>query len=108
MSAREVPAFPEFGDIVANLAAVADALSGPDNRHRQGLRDVATAMGDATPRFRDATASTMGALFELIGQGKTVDKPETWLLAAVMTLLSHEMLRLNGGTNTAPAGSRPS
>ena len=97
---------PEFGDIAAHLAALADLLPGDDNRHRQALRDVVTALSGSSRSLEDATRHAVMAFFDLSGGGRLVDKPEAWLLSAVMICLQHEKMRLAGGFKGAPLGTR--
>ena len=99
------PTFPEFGDVAAHLAALADLLPGDDNRHRQALRDVVTALRAPHRDLDDATRHTMMALFDLSGGGKLVDKPETWLLSAVALFVQHEKSRLADLDATASASA---
>lgn len=96
---------PEFGVVARKLAEIADLLPGDDNRHRQALRDVVTALAQPVPGLQDALRHAAMAYFDLSGGGVLVDKPESWLLSAVMVCLQHEKVRLANGVPRAAQGN---
>jgi hypothetical protein len=88
---------PEFGEVAAKLAALADSLPGEDNPFRQTLRQIPALLHGPNASLTTATNEVTRAAYYLAGRGETIDRPETWIFCACMVLIALEKGRLIGG-----------
>jgi hypothetical protein len=102
---RTVEALPEFADIAAKVAALAEILPGDDNPFRKTLRQLRGVMSGPNANLTTATAEVNRAVYYLVGRGQVIDEPETWIFLACLTLLELEKSRLSGGLKAAPPGA---
>jgi len=99
-------AMPEFGEIAARLAGLADSLEGAENPFRDGLRRVRDLLAGPSPSILEAQAEIFRALACLLKPGGVIDKPETWLFCACAACLFMEKVRLAQTAQPAPKGAQ--